>query len=159
VNPKCDYSRITNHPIYGNNIGVAMRTKISVRDGFQIAIRHPRSGSAILAKTFSKLLKKEDWISEQFKLKLCIMFVENLIDGSIEKSINRDFFKRLKQKTFTEGIKLLDEGMKYLVVIVMEELRLNQNFNDKQQYEFYEVLLNSFFSGYTVSDFIPDGKI
>ena len=91
------------------------------------------------------------------------MFVENLIDNSIEKSINRNFLKRLKQKTFTEGIKILkkspDEGMKYLVVIEMEELRLNQNFNDKQQYEFYEVLLNSFFPGYSVSDFIPNRKI
>lgn len=137
-----------------------MHNKISIENGFKIAIRHPGSGAAILAKTLSGLIRGEEWINDEYKLKLCIMFVENLIDGSIEKSVNRQLLEKLKQKSFTEGIKLLKrrphEGMKYMLVIIMEELRHRQNFNEEQQYQFYEELLASFFPSHTVSDFISD---
>ena len=135
-----------------------MRNDVSVASGFKIAIRHPTSGATILAATLSNLMQEESWINEEYKLKLCIMFVENLIDGSIEKSIDRKLLERLRRKTFPEGIKLLKrkphEGMKYMLTIIMEELRHRQNFNEKEQYRFYEELLRSFFPGHTVDDFI-----
>ena len=135
-----------------------MHNKISVENGFKIAIRHPGSGAAILAKTLSKLIQEEDWINDDYKLKLCIMFVDNLIDGSIEKSIDRVILEKIKKKSFAEGIKVLkkrpDEGLKYMLVIIMEELRHCQNFNEEQQYHFYEELLSNFFSNHQVSDFI-----
>jgi hypothetical protein len=136
-----------------------MHNKISVENGFKIAIRHPTSGAAILAKTISRLIKEEGWINEEFKLKFCIMFVDNLIDGNIEKSINRSLLEKIKKKSFAEGATFLKrwpaEGMKYMLVIIMEELRHRQNFNEEQQYQFYEELLASFFPSHTVSDFIP----
>ena len=135
-----------------------MHNKISVENGFKIAIRHPNSGAGILAETLSKLIQDEDWINDEYKLKLCILFVENLIDGSVEKSIDRRFLDRIKKKTFADGIKILKkrpgEGLKYMIVIIMEELRHRQNFTEEQQYQFYEELLAGFFPSHKVSDFI-----
>ena len=137
-----------------------MHNKISVENGFKIAIRHPGSGAAILAKTLSGIIQDEEWINDEYKLKLCIMFVENLIDGSIEKSVDRARLEKLKKRSFANGIKLLKrrphEGMKYMLVIIMEELRHRQNFNEQQQYQFYEELLAGFFPSHTVSDFISN---
>jgi len=134
-----------------------MNSRISVENGFKIAIRHPSSGAEILAKTLAQLIKEEEWINDEYKLKFCIMFVDNLIDGNIEKSINRKILDRIKKKSFAYGIKLLKhrpaEGMKYMLVIIMEELRHRQNFNETQQYQFYEELLANFFPSHTVDDF------
>jgi hypothetical protein len=135
-----------------------MSNEISVGNGLKIAVRHPTSGAAILAATLSKLMKEEAWINDEYKLKLCILFVENLIDGSVEKSIDHSILKKLKKKSFPEGLKLLKkrpkEGLKYLLAIIMEELRHRQNFNEKDQYKFYEELLKNFFPGHSVGDFI-----
>jgi len=124
----------------------------------KIAVRHPTSGAAILAVTLSKLIKEETWINDEYKLKLCILFVENLIDGSVERSIDHGIMGKLKRKTFPEGLKLLKkrptEGLKYLLAIIMEELRHRQNFNEREQYKFYEELLKNFFPGHTVGEFI-----
>ncbi|MCK5843998.1 MAG: hypothetical protein KAG97_04765, partial [Victivallales bacterium] len=135
-----------------------MRSNISVENGLRIAVRHPTSGATILAATLTKLIKEESWINDEYKLKLCILFVENLIDGSVESSIDLKILEKLKRKTFPEGLRLLKkrpkEGLKYLLVIIMEELRHKQNFNDREQYRFYDELLKNFFPGHSVSDFI-----
>ena len=135
-----------------------MTREVSIENGFKIAVKHPSSGAAVLASTLSKVIQNETWINDEYKLKLCILFVENLIDGSVEKSIDRAILKKLKRKTFPEGVKLLrkrpDEGLKYMLVIIMEELRHHQNFNEEAQYKFYEELLKSFFPGHSVNEFI-----
>lgn len=135
-----------------------MKSKISVENGVKIAIRHPSSGESILAKTLANYLKQQEWLNEEFKLRFCIKFVENLIDGSVEESIDRSILEKLRKKSFTDGIKLLkhrpQEGIKYLLVIVMEELRNRQNFTEEQQFLFYEELLANFFPSHQVSDFI-----
>ena len=63
-----------------------MSNRITVENGFKIAIRHPHAGAEILAKTLAKVLVGEDWITDEFKLRFCIMFVDNLIDRNIEKT-------------------------------------------------------------------------
>ena len=132
--------------------------RISVENGFKIAIRHPNAGGKILAKTLADILLHEDWITEEFKLRFCIMFVDNLIDGNVEKDIDRKFLERIRKKPFTQGIKLLksrpEQGMKYMLVLIMEELRLRQGFSEKEQSMFYEELLAAFFPEFKVSDFI-----
>ena len=138
--------------------GCVMTREVSIGNGFKIAVRHPTSGAAVLASTLSKVIENETWINDEYKLKLCILFVENLIDGSVEKSIDRGILEKLKKKTFPEGIKLLrkrpNEGLKYMLVIIMEELRHRQNFNEEAQYKFYDELLKSFFPGHSVGEFI-----
>ena len=135
-----------------------MKSRISVENGIKIAIRHPSSGEMILAKTVANLLNKEDWLNDEYKLKFCIMFVDNLIDGNIEKSVDRKILSKIKQKSFIDGIKMLKmrpkAGMKYMLVLIMEELRHRQNFDQKQQYKFYEELLANFFPSHKISDFL-----
>lgn len=137
---------------------MSISDKITVESGFKIAVRHPYAGAEILAKTLAKALVDQDWITEEFKLKFCIMFVDNLIDGNIEKNINRKFLDKIKQKPFTEGIRLMkkrpDQGMKFMLVIIMEELRHRQGFTEKEQFTFYDELLTCFFPEYKVEDFI-----
>ena len=135
-----------------------MKSRISVENGVKIAIRHPSSGEGILAKTLASYLNRQDWLNDEFKLRFCIKFVENLIDGSVEKSVDCKILEKLKKCSFTDGIRFLKkrpkEGIKYLVVMVMEELRHRQNFTEEQQFQFYEELLASFFPSHQVSDFI-----
>lgn len=135
-----------------------MKSRISVENGVKIAIRHPHSGEGILAKTLASYLNRQDWLNDELKLLFCIKFVENLIDGSVEKSVDRNILAKLRKRSFTDGIKFLrkrpKEGIKYLVVIVIEELRHRQNFTEEQQFQFYEELLANFFPSHSVSDFI-----
>ena len=135
-----------------------MISDISVKNGFKIAVRHPNAGAAILAKTIANILIGEDWITDELKLKFCIMFVDNLIDQHIEKSIDRKLLEKIKKLPFTEGLKLMkhrpEEGMKFMLVMIMEELRNHQGFTEKEQFVFYENLLAGFFPELKVSDFI-----
>ncbi len=135
-----------------------MKNKLSVENGFKIAIRHPNSGAEILAKTLAHLLLGEAWITDELKLKFCIMFVDNLIDANVEKNIDRKILEKIKKLPFTEGLKLMKhrpkQGMKFMLVIIMEELKNQQGFTEKEQYVFYENLLSNFFPELKVSDFI-----
>ena len=135
-----------------------MNSNISVKNGFKIAVRHPSAGASILANTIAKILIGEDWITDELKLKFCIMFVDNLIDQHIEKSIDRKILDKIKKLPFTEGLKLMkhrpEQGMKFMLVIIMEELRNRQGFTEKEQFVFYENLLAGFFPELKVSDFI-----
>jgi hypothetical protein len=135
-----------------------MQTNITVENGFKIAVRHPERGAAIIARTLASTLIGEDWITDEFKLKFCIMFVDNLIDGNVEKNIDRKLLDKIKNRPFLEGIRLMKhrprEGMKFMLVLIMDELRNHQGFSEKEQFVFYENLLSSFFPDLKVSDFI-----
>ena len=137
-----------------------MNIKISVEDGIKLAVNHPEKGAIILAKTMAKTLQQEDWLNDQYKLKFCIMFVDNLIDGAIEKSIDSKILQKISKLSFTDGLKILrkrpNEGMKYMLAIVMKELRTKQQYSRKEQFAFYDTLLRSFFPAYKVSDFIKE---
>ena len=149
--------------IYNNhieNFGLVMNTKISVEDGIKLAVTHPERGEMLLAKTIVKTLQKENWLNDQYKLKFCIMFVDNLIDGAIEKSLDQKVLKKISQLSFVDGLKILrkrpNEGMKYMLAIIMKELRTKQQYSTKEQFAFYDTLLRSFFPSHKVSDFIKE---
>ncbi len=138
-----------------------MRKPVSIGNGVRIAMRHPRSGARILAKTLALALNDEKWITREFKFKFCAMFVENLIDGSVERSIDATLLEKVRRRPFREGIALLrkrpETGMRFMLAIIMEELRERQKLDDAGQREFYEELLANFFPEFHVSDFLPDG--
>ncbi len=137
-----------------------MDSRISVSSGIRIAVRHPNAGELILANTLAEMLNKQEWLNDEFKLKFCIRFIDNLIDGGIERSVDPKIMEKLGKRSFPNGIKLLrkrpEEGMNYMVALVMRELRLRQGFDEKRQFVFYEELLANFFPSYSVSDFIGD---
>ena len=136
---------------------------VSVESGFKIAVMHPKAGARILAETLATLMTGEEWVTDEMKLKFCILFVENLIDGSIEKSIDRTILEKIKKKPFAEGMKIMkrrpEMGMRYMLSIIMEELRHRQSFSEKEQFEFYDKLLVCFFPKYKVSDFIINNVV
>ena len=138
-----------------------MRTLVSVGNGVKIGMRHPRSGARILAKTLASALNGEEWITREFKFKFCAMFVENLIDGSVERSVDPKLLEKVKRRSFGEGILLMrkrpEMGMRFMLAIVMQELRECQGLDDAGQHEFYEELLANFFPEFKVSDFIRSG--
>jgi hypothetical protein len=107
-------------------------------------------------------MKSENWITDELKLKFCILFVENLIDGSIEKNIDRNILEKVKKKTFPHALRLMKKrprlGMHFMLAIIMEELRCRQGFSEEAQFAFYEELLSNFFPEYKVSDFMKKEK-
>lgn len=135
-----------------------MDKPVSVRAGIRIAIRHPGAGELILAKTVASMLCQEGWLNDEFKLKICIRFVQNLLDRSIEESVDPKILSKLEKRSFTDGLKLMrkrpGQGINYMIAIVMKELRQRQNFDEKRQFKFYEELLANFFPSHKVSDFI-----
>ena len=137
--------------------------EVSVESGFKIAVKHPKAGARILAETLANLMTGEEWVTDEMKLKFCVLFVENLIDNSIEASIDRTILEKIRKKTFSEGMKLMkrrpEMGMHYMIVIIMEELRHRQSFSEKEQFEFYDELLSCFFPKYKVSDFIINNMV
>ncbi|MBN1865516.1 MAG: hypothetical protein JW808_11505 [Victivallales bacterium] len=140
-----------------------MDGRITVRSGIRIAVRHPNAGELILAKTLAGMLNKQEWLNDEFKLKFCIRFIDNLMDGSIERSADPKIMGKLEKRSFTDGIRLLrkrpDDGINYMIAMVMKELRLRQGFDERRQFVFYEELLANFFPSHTVSDFIGDGGV
>jgi len=135
-----------------------MRNNITVKDGIKIAVTHPARGAAILGRTIAEQLEKENWLNDEYKLRFCILFVDNLIDGSVEDSINPSLLQKIKKRSFVDGLKLLrkrpEEGMKYMLVIIMEELKNKQGFSSEDQFAFYDSLLKSFFPAKKISDFV-----
>jgi len=135
-----------------------MSEPISVRNGLKLAMRHPKTGAAILAKTLASVLNDQKWITKKLKFKFCAMFVENLMDGEIEKNVNPEILDKIKGKPFPEALKIMrkrpETGIKYMITIIMEELRDKQKLDDEGQFAFYEELLASFFPELKVDDFI-----
>jgi hypothetical protein len=133
-----------------------MSKQISVENGLRIAMRHPRAGAPILAKTLASVLNDQKWITKELKFKLCAMFVENLIDGGVEKSVDHDILEKIKRKPFPEALKIMrkrpETGLKYMIAIIMEELRNRQRLDLEGQSAFYEELLASFFPEIKVDD-------
>ena len=137
-----------------------MTDMVSVKSGLKIAVTHPKHGAAILASAIASAIGSEKWITRDLKLKFCILFIENLIDGSIEKNISRKILTKVQDASFHDGIRLMkrypEEGMKYLVALIMEELKIKQGFNEEAQVAFYEELLSSFFPELSMSDLLDN---
>ena len=135
-----------------------MVSSISIQSGFKIAMRHPRAGARLLAKTLANALNDETWITHDLKFAFCAMFVENLMDGSVERSVDPKILEKIKRKSFQEGLELMrkrpEMGLKYMLAIVMEGLRHRQGFGREEQFAFYEELLASFFPDFKVNDFM-----
>ena len=114
-----------------------------------MAIRHPDSGINLLARTFARNFEGAPWISGELKLKFCILFLGNLIDGSVERDLDHQLVQKVLKKPMQFGIRLLkrspDEGLRMLVALVMHELREEQRYSDSDFHKFYEEVIVTFF--------------
>ncbi len=114
-----------------------------------MAIRHPEAGVVILARNFACNFQGAPWITAELKLKFCILFLSNLIDGGVEKQIEDRVLQKVLKKSMQFGIRLLkrwpEEGLKMLVAVVMSELRNNQRYDESELQSFYDEVLTVFF--------------
>ena len=56
-----------------------MKRQMTVRKGIEIAISHPVSGAALLAKTFHDVVKDQSWVDHDMQVRFCVLFMRNLI--------------------------------------------------------------------------------
>jgi len=126
-----------------------MHKKITLQQGVELAVHHPQKGASILASTISKTLNAEKWIDDKTKLRFCIMFASNLLDGHIEKEIGKERIEKIKKLPFRTSLRLFksdpEDGLKCLVAISAEEVRENQKLSMIEQVKFTDDLFKSFF--------------
>ena len=120
----------------------SMKQPITIGESVELAIRHPQTASQLLARSFAELIRMQHWMDTATITRFFILFMNNLLDKSIEGSVDAALYAKVRTLPFTTGIKLLERspeaGLKVLVTIVMEELR------DKQQLPLHEQI--SFFN-------------
>ncbi|MDG5815666.1 hypothetical protein QA601_11285 [Chitinispirillales bacterium ANBcel5] len=126
-----------------------MSAQESIAQGISMAIRHPESGVVLLARTFANSFKGAPWITREMKLKFCILFLGNIIDKNIEKSIDRDLAEKVLGKSIHFGIRLLkrepERGLRMLVALIMRELRERQKYSEDELQRFYDEVIVVFF--------------
>lgn len=122
---------------------------ISVNDGVKLATRHPDSCAQILANNLYPVLEQESWFSKEWRLKFCAYFLLNLVDHSIEEEVDAQLMARIKKLPMNRALKLIENspcsGLKVLVAIISERLRLEQKLSLDDQYVFYNSLFGKFF--------------
>ena len=122
---------------------------ISVNDGIKLATRHPNSCANLLANNLYPVLEKENWFDKEWRLKFCAYFLQNLVDHSIESEVDQEFMARIKKLPLNRAMKLIENapcnGLKVLVAIISERLRLEQKLSTEEQYVFYNTLFGKFF--------------
>ncbi|MCL2690017.1 MAG: hypothetical protein FWE57_09270 [Chitinispirillia bacterium] len=121
----------------------------SIEHGINMAIRHPEAGVELLARTFAIYFQGAPWINSNLKMKFCIMFLSNLLDGAVEKQVSVRTMEKLIKKSLSFGIRLMkrwpDEGLKMLIAMVMRELRCNQHCSELELRYFCEEVIAVFF--------------
>ncbi len=126
-----------------------MNQNTTIQTTIQIAVRHPESASALMAKTFAAHFDGAQWIDREMRLQFCILFLGNLIDSNIEESVGAALIDRLEARSLEFGMRMLkrnpDTGLKILIVLIMKELRTRQKFESEEQMSFYKEILARFF--------------
>ncbi len=122
---------------------------ISIQKGIRLAVRRPNQCARLLAKSFSQLLDDEDWIDATLKFRFCVLFIDNIIDQTVEKEVDKTLLIKIKHMPLRKGLRLLkrypEEGMKVLVALVIEELRDQQKLGWNEQIDFYDELFTKLF--------------
>jgi hypothetical protein len=121
----------------------------NIRSSIQIAVRHPSSGSQLLAKTISDAFMEATWISRDLKIRFCIIYMKMIIGCELEQTIDDKLLEKVTRKSLPFGIRLLkrypETGIFVLVKLIINELNQKQNFTLEQLVEFHSELLSHFF--------------
>ncbi len=126
-----------------------MDREITVKKSVAMAMRRPSKSHALLAKTLATLINGENWINWTLKKKFCMLFMNNLIDRSIEREVDSSLLEKIKSMPLASGIRFLkrtpDEGLKVLVVLIAEELNDQQEFSPSEQVAFLSEIYDGLF--------------
>ena len=126
------------------------RRELTVGAGLRIASRHPGQCARLLADNLYPLLADAGWFTREWRLKFCAYFLQNLVDESIEAEVDPRMLERVRRIRLSRAIKLIEAnepepGLKVLVALVGQELRLGQQLGVQEQYQFYNTLFGKFF--------------
>lgn len=106
-------------------------------------------GSEMLASTIAKALNESRWVGSDLKIRLCILFMQMILESKQENKDDIALFQRIKKKPISFMIRLLkrypDKGLQLLSQAVMAELRENQKFQFGELVQFHTVLLDLLF--------------
>ncbi len=114
---------------------------ISVDDGIRLASRYPGQCARLLANHLYPVLEQESWFTKEWRLRFLAYFLQNLVDQSIEAEVDHELMKRIKKIPLNKALKLISNspcaGLKVLVAIISERLRIEQKLSLEDQYVFY----------------------
>ena len=121
------------------------RRCISVDTGLKIASRHPYRCADMLAQGLYPLLMDQPWFSKEWRLKFFAYFLQNLADQSIEEEVDQKLLMRVRRMPLKQAIRLMGRatpcsGLKVLVALICQELRVEQRLSIEEQYHFYTIL-------------------
>jgi hypothetical protein len=121
----------------------------TISSSINLAVRRPETGASLLARTLTEQMSGAPWIDRDIRMRFCIAYLSNCIDGHVERMVDPDLLRRLWNKPLSLGIRLLkrnpDSGIAMLVAMVMEELRERQQASQEEQVQFFEEMLLRFF--------------
>ena len=121
----------------------------TVGQSIEIAVRHPRTGAALLARTLSLTLAGQPWIDRKAKIQLYINVVRNVIDSEIEKRTDPAMVARLEKMPIGRALQLLagkeKAGLDIIVTLLAREIRASQSLTQQEEFEFYAELFHNFF--------------
>ena len=107
------------------------------------------TGSKMLASTIAKALNESGWVSNNLKIRLCILFMQKILESKVENTDDIALVRKMRKKPIDFMIRFLkrypDKGSQLLSQYVMEELRENQKFQFKELVQFHTVLLDLLF--------------
>jgi hypothetical protein len=128
---------------------IAMSKLLTVEQSVQKATQNPGHNYTVLAKTLAAVMNKQPWIDCAMKKMFCVLFMKNILDRSVERSVDDGLLRAIKSKPLPTGIRFLrrvpGKGLDVLVAIISCELRVTQQLNEDEQMAFFRVLVDCLF--------------
>jgi hypothetical protein len=124
---------------------------MDIDHGIRLATRHPGKSATIMARDLARRMGRAKWIDRAMKLRFCMLFVSNSLDGNIEKALDQAMLDQVARRPLEFGIRYLKRdrhtGLRVLVALVMRQLRAKDLLGPDEQAQFYDTLLERFFPG------------
>lgn len=121
----------------------------NIKSSIQLAVRHPSTGSQLLARTIADAFTDAPWITRELKIRFCITYMKMIIGCEILQSVDENLLERITRKSLPFGIRLMKRypelGVFALAKLIVDELNQNQKFTFEQLVEFQSELICDFF--------------
>lgn len=121
----------------------------NLEDTLKIAAQQEQAGSKVLAEAIASALNQSRWVSSNIKIRLCILFMQSILESKMEFTDNIALIGKINKKPINFLVRFLkrypDRGLHILSQSIMEELREKQKFKLEQLVEFHTLLLDLLF--------------
>ena len=125
------------------------RPAITVAHSAKLATRHPQQCAKLFLNNIFPILEQEAWFTKAWCLRFCALFLQNIVDHSVELETNPQLLARVMNLPIDKALPLLhkhpEEAVSLMVVMVSNQLRKEQKLSTADQYAFYNELFAAFF--------------